>query len=386
MVQPHRWRVSGWVHRAAILATCWLLVIGCVPSLTAGTRPLLKIGLVAPFEGLERPLGYEALQGVQLALAERNAAGGVEGSPVELVALNDFGEPAEAALQAAELAADPAVIGALAGWSDDVAAAVLPRYQEAGLAVAVPWSVSGQLANSKRGTVLVAASTERVAESLGRQLAHRHPIDAVLAGDAASAAPFLATSTVSLRVVPPPAAFDDALCQEWAARVAGDAARSPDALVLAMHGGLAGEVLRVLVTEHGWHGAAFGDAQAGSGELTAVASGAAAGLIFGSPAPAGTDLAAGAELPVGSRVSDLGPRAVAAYDAAQVLLDAIATAIQRDGQADRRAVLAALSGVRRLGLTGEIAFDEQGRRVDAPVWLYRLGDGQCPGTLVESDP
>jgi ABC-type branched-subunit amino acid transport system substrate-binding protein len=77
---------------------------------------------------------------------------------------------------------------------------------------------------------------------------------------------------------------------------------------------------------------------------------------------------------------------VSAYDSAQVLLDAMAAAIQHNGRADRRSVLDALPGVRRRGLTGEIAFDEQGRRIDAPVWLYRLGDGQYPGALVESGP
>jgi hypothetical protein len=50
---------------------CSLILSGCVAkpvgrALLRGTQPLLKIGLAAPFEGLDRPMGYEALTGVKL--------------------------------------------------------------------------------------------------------------------------------------------------------------------------------------------------------------------------------------------------------------------------------------------------------------------------------
>jgi len=69
-----------------------LMAAGCYGS----TPPVVKIGLLAPFEERYRDDGYSALQAVRSALHERNAAGGVAGYQVALVALNDNGRPEEA--------------------------------------------------------------------------------------------------------------------------------------------------------------------------------------------------------------------------------------------------------------------------------------------------
>ena len=65
-----------------------LMCAGC--RATADTETV-KIGLVAPFEGAQRALGYDVLAAVRIAIAEQNAAGGVGGRAVALVALNDEG-------------------------------------------------------------------------------------------------------------------------------------------------------------------------------------------------------------------------------------------------------------------------------------------------------
>lgn len=92
-----------------------ILAILMVSTLSMGchgsTRPLVKIGMIAPFEELYREDGYAALHAAKLAVAERNASGGVAGHDVALVALNDSGQPGEAALQAAKLGIDPLVAG-----------------------------------------------------------------------------------------------------------------------------------------------------------------------------------------------------------------------------------------------------------------------------------
>jgi len=40
---------------------------------SASTQPVVKIGLVAPFEGRYRPIGYEAIYAARLAIREINA-------------------------------------------------------------------------------------------------------------------------------------------------------------------------------------------------------------------------------------------------------------------------------------------------------------------------
>ncbi len=62
----------------------------------ASTQPVVKIGLVAPFEGRYRPIGYEAIYAARLAIREINARGGINGHRIELVALDDRGEPEKA--------------------------------------------------------------------------------------------------------------------------------------------------------------------------------------------------------------------------------------------------------------------------------------------------
>jgi ABC-type branched-subunit amino acid transport system substrate-binding protein len=108
-------------------------------SFPGSVRPTVKIGLSAPFEGLNRDLGYEALHAVRLAVQQRNDAGGVDGRYlVELVALNDFNESEEAVLQAREMAADPGVLGVLGGWVPETARSAAPEYRRLGLAFLAP--------------------------------------------------------------------------------------------------------------------------------------------------------------------------------------------------------------------------------------------------------
>jgi len=99
---------------------------------------MVKIGLVAPFEGLYRPLGYEVLLAVKLALSEQNEAGGVNGYMVELVALNDGHDPAMAIQRAREMAVDPDIMGVIGHFDDQTTLAALSTYHQAGLALVVP--------------------------------------------------------------------------------------------------------------------------------------------------------------------------------------------------------------------------------------------------------
>lgn len=96
------------------LVTGFLCLAACAPL--ALTRPVTKLGLVAPFEGKQRALGYEVLYAVKLALRERNANEGVAGWLIELVALNAEHE-AQRLAQARVLAVDTDVTVVLV-WSE----------------------------------------------------------------------------------------------------------------------------------------------------------------------------------------------------------------------------------------------------------------------------
>ncbi len=63
-------RAVGHLTRMAVLLTASFLVLAC-----ASIRPAHKIGLLAPFEGLERRTGYDALAAIRAALVEAAPAG-----------------------------------------------------------------------------------------------------------------------------------------------------------------------------------------------------------------------------------------------------------------------------------------------------------------------
>ena len=113
-----------------------LISAGC--QFPGSTKPVIKIGLIAPFEGEGRPFGYQRLYGVKLALQEVNLAGGLAGYKFELVALNDYGDGAETALQARELVLDSDVKGVIGQWEPALQAAAAPIYAEAQLASVEP--------------------------------------------------------------------------------------------------------------------------------------------------------------------------------------------------------------------------------------------------------
>jgi hypothetical protein len=138
---------SAFLFRWWLLAACCALVAACAPP--GSVKPTLKVGLSAPFEGLHRDLGYEALNAVRLAVRQRNAEDGVGNSYyIELVALNDFNEPEEAVRQARKMAVDPGVLGVLGGWSMETSRAAAQVYHQLGLAYLSPgsdWTQGGPL-------------------------------------------------------------------------------------------------------------------------------------------------------------------------------------------------------------------------------------------------
>jgi hypothetical protein len=101
-----------------ILSLSLLLLSAC--AVPGSTQPVLKLGLLAPFEGELRHQGYQRLYGVKLALQEANLSGGVAGYKIELVALNDYNDPLEATAQAKEIMLDPAIQAVIGPWDADV--------------------------------------------------------------------------------------------------------------------------------------------------------------------------------------------------------------------------------------------------------------------------
>ncbi len=118
------------------LAAFFLLLLpGC-----RGVDPVVKVALVAPFEGHDRAIGYDALYSARLAVRELNAAGGINGTRVALVALDDGGNPDYAEAAAGSLIIDPNVVAVVGHWLPQTTAAAAARYD----AQEMPFLAGGQ--------------------------------------------------------------------------------------------------------------------------------------------------------------------------------------------------------------------------------------------------
>lgn len=104
-------------------------LFACIPV----SRPVVKIALVAPFEGRYRNVGYEVIYAVRLAVREANASGGAAGYSIELLALDDSGDAEAAVEQARKIATDPQVVGVIGHWLGANTTAAAPEYEVAGL-------------------------------------------------------------------------------------------------------------------------------------------------------------------------------------------------------------------------------------------------------------
>lgn len=315
----------------ALVGLSLLVLAGCYTS----TAPQAKIGLIAPFEELYRADGYAVLHAVQLALSQRNSAGGVAGYQVALVALNDNGRPQEAGLQAQKLALDPAVIAVLGPILGDAALAAGPVLASSHL----PWITwvpmeAGDLPGGFSLTVPPARYGQAAVDGLASTGAVQRI--AIFADQ--------------------PSARSAAL--ERAAELGLAAWASP-----VSQATLAADIDGVAWLGDAAEGAALVGEQPGSGAPAFIG-----GPEVGSPVFAGRAnrfvpwLSSGpsaAALPTEflqayrqQAGSSPGPQAVLAYDATNLLLDAMERAQQDEGQVSRDAVQRAMVWLGTEGWTG----------------------------------
>lgn len=329
-------RLSFHVIRLAVCALVTLALAGC-----GVTRPVVKIGVVAPFEGRYRAVGYDVIYAVRLAVRERNVAGGINGYAVEVVSLDDGGDTAAATEQARKLALDPAVVAVIGHWRDDTTLAGAPVYVGAGLPLVAP-GVGAPGLSSYSPIAFRLYPTAAAIEEAARHVAASLGLErlAFVRSEA---------DLVQVRGTSPEAVF-----------IGLDPLPAAEAVTGLVRAGVRAKWLG---------GAALADPQ-----YFAIAGAAAEGslVILGAPLPgdvAGADgfiaryrAVAGAEP---------GWRALLAYDATQLLFEAIAQAAAQ-GAPSRSGVAEALRRSQVQGLIGPISFDAQGNWRQARLVVYQV--------------
>jgi hypothetical protein len=126
--------LHGRFSRQAMIGCLFAIFSVGLIAACGSVGPVVKVGLVAPFEGRHRAIGYDALYSARLAVREINAAGGINGTRVALVALDDSGQPELAEATAASLVVDPSIVAVVGHWLPETTAAAQGKYVEGGLA------------------------------------------------------------------------------------------------------------------------------------------------------------------------------------------------------------------------------------------------------------
>jgi len=113
-----------------------LAVLAASPAL-AQAQATVKVGVIGPFTGPSSDFGIPLRQGIELAVAEINTAGGYLGRPLELVVRDDKGNP-DAGLAASQDLVKQGVVGTIGFCNTGVAAKSLDVYQNAQSPLIIP--------------------------------------------------------------------------------------------------------------------------------------------------------------------------------------------------------------------------------------------------------
>ncbi|MBN2391428.1 MAG: ABC transporter substrate-binding protein [Anaerolineae bacterium] len=316
-----------------LVFVAFLTLTVCLPP---SLPRVIKIGLVAPFEGRYRYVGYDAIYAARLAVREINAASGAGGWSLELVAYDDRADAEFASAAARNLVIDPdvvAVIGHYQQASTDAASVV---YAEVGMPLL---AVGAWLTPVGASTV-----RESLHEDSSAPVWHMLPSPEQMAGAMVEVADIssLASPPVVVGIFP----FNSSLVE------------GTFLLTSPPSGGTEGGGV--------WH----------------------EGTLFVTPYPLPRDLP-GLEVwnvayrTVGPHVPDPGIYALPTYEAVYALAEAIATVVESGERPSRVGVAAALPGVRRDGALGTISWDTAGYWQAMPLYVYvweqasaRLLDGR----------
>lgn len=154
--------------RRHVLSCLGLLVVSIaigsimVPC-TAAEEKVLPIGVITPMSGRGADWGRMQKQGVEMAVQEINAKGGVKGIKFELLIEDDKGDPKESATVAKKFASNEKIKVVLGGFSSAVSFADAPIFQKARLPFIV--SLGSHPKIPDEGTYIFQNSTTQLDES-----------------------------------------------------------------------------------------------------------------------------------------------------------------------------------------------------------------------------
>ncbi len=384
----------------AVFALSALGVVACGGGGAGGggttSKPdKVQIAAEGPFTGDEASIGAGALQGVQLAVKQFNAKGGVHGTPVTLLTWDDQHSPQTATTLQAQGISDPTVLGVIGPMNSGVVLATAQGLQ--GASPPLPF-------------VSESASNTKVTDS-GWTVAHR--VNARDDSQGPAGAKFMIEQGVKkVEIMDAKSDYSTALADQTAQYLQKNATNVAIHRDSAQHGQTDFATIVQNIKSFGADWVYFGDEgpevapfvqqlkQAGltigqniqflGGDGTDDASiiknsqgayvGAYATNITADPASVSTaaSFVTAFKQEYGADLSKGGPFYGSAYEATQILLDAINKAPVNNGKISRADVITQLGNNTFDTIFGQIKFNSKGDVPAGGVYLYQA---KADGTM-----
>jgi branched-chain amino acid transport system substrate-binding protein len=134
-----------------------------------GAQPALTIAVAVPATTSSNP-ALEILRGVAQAQTQVNQAGGINGTPLKVLIVNDDNDPNLCKEVATALVQDPAVLGVIGHYGSDATLAAGAIYQAARVAMVSPTSTSVQISNLGNAVYRTVPSDRFTASALSRYM------------------------------------------------------------------------------------------------------------------------------------------------------------------------------------------------------------------------
>jgi branched-chain amino acid transport system substrate-binding protein len=139
--------------RRSTLSLLVLAVVIAFPAKAQLAGKDIKIGIGGPLTTTSAGFGVEMKQAAELAVDERNAAGGVAGAKIVAMAMDDKADAETGKAVAKSFCDDPAILGVVGHVNSGVAIATGQIYADCGLAVITPMASNPKVTESGFATL-----------------------------------------------------------------------------------------------------------------------------------------------------------------------------------------------------------------------------------------
>ena len=359
-----------------LLARTGVLLLAILGGACTSTPSnVLKIGAAGPMTGDQSKMGMDLRHGVELAVEEWNARGGVLGKTIVLQVEDDQHDPKQAVAVANKFV-HSGVVGVIGHWNSSASIPASGVYHQAKIVMITPASTNPRLTEQGFPTIFrVCGRDDQQGPLAARFVRERFPTAAVaVLHDKTTYGQGLSEEFQKALGGGPRVVFGSGVKQgdkDFRAVLTTVKRARPDVIFF---GGIYPEAA-LLVRQARELGLAapfiVGDGTFDQ-KFLEIAGPAAEGtfLTFG-PDPAELPKAQDFLKKYHDRFGPHGPYSIYAYDAANILLAAIAQA----GVTDGPTVAEAIRSLRHDGAQGEIRFDAKGDVLNAPyiVWVVKNG-------------